>query len=62
MNEDRRIFTANQMAQRLGVTIRWLKQEAEAGRVPAIRAESRFLFNPDAVQEALLHRASEPQA
>ena len=45
-------------ARRLGVSARWLKVEAAAGRVPCLRADSRYLFDIDAVVNALLPRAA----
>lgn len=45
------------MARRLRVSQRWLRQEAEAGRIPSLRADSRFLFSSAAVECALLERA-----
>ena len=42
--------TVARMARKLGVTQAWLKGEAESGRVPCLRAGSRFLFSPDAVR------------
>ena len=44
-------------ARRLGVPARWLKSEAEAGRLPALRIGKRFLFNVAQVELALLQRA-----
>jgi hypothetical protein len=46
-------------ASRLGVPAAWLRAEAEAGRVPFLRAGRRLLFNPDSVAAALLERAKE---
>lgn len=51
-----------QMARRLGVTSRWLRAECEAGRVPHLKAEDRFLFDPDAVERVLLERARQCEA
>ena len=50
------LLTLQRMARRLGVTVRWLKNEAEAERVPCLRAESRFLFDPQTVTLALAER------
>jgi len=47
------------MARLLRVPVRWLRMEAEAGRVPHIRADRAFLFDPDAVERVLLERAQE---
>jgi len=46
------------MARRIGVTIRWLKDEADAQRVPCLRAGRAYLFLPSAVQKALAIRAA----
>lgn len=45
-------------ARRLGVSARWLKSEAVAGRVPCLRADSCFLFDADALTAALRERAA----
>jgi len=52
-------FVAVQHAAiRLGVPAAWLKAEAEAGRVPSLRAGRRILVNLEIVKDALLQRAS----
>lgn len=51
------------MARQLRVTAAWLRAEADAGRVPALKAGKRFLFAPEAVERVLAARASgEPKA
>lgn len=45
-------------ATRLGVPAAWLRSEAQAGRVPHLRAGRRILFNPAAVERVLLERAN----
>jgi hypothetical protein len=45
------------MARRLGVPVRWLQAEAEAGRIPHVRAEKVLLFDPETVERVLLERA-----
>ena len=47
------------LAQRLGLPAAWLKAEAEAGGIPSLRAGRRLLFNPEAVEHALIERANE---
>lgn len=42
----------------LGVPMSWLRNEADAGRVPCLRAGRRLLFNLAAVKAALLERAA----
>lgn len=46
-------------ARRFGVSLKWLKSEAIAGRVPVLMAEKRMLFNPEAVERSLANRAAE---
>ena len=43
-------------ARYLRVPVKWLRREAEAGRVPCLRADSRYLFDPKLVERALLQR------
>ena len=52
-----RLLTAGAMARRLRVRAAWLRSEAEAGRIPHIRAEDQYLFDPDAVDRVLVERA-----
>ena len=52
------LLTLPRMARQVGVTAKWLRAEAEAGKVPCLRAGSRFLFNSLAVKRALTKRAA----
>jgi hypothetical protein len=52
----------NRMARRLRVTVAWLRDEADAGRVPCLRAGTRYLFAPDAVERVLAERAATEKA
>lgn len=45
------------MARRIGVSVRWLKSEAASGRIPCLRADNVYLFDPDVVIETLAKRA-----
>ena len=45
------------MARRLRVPVRWLRNEAEAGRIPHVQAERVLLFDPATVEQVLLDRA-----
>ena len=49
------------MAERLGVPVEWLRVEAEAGRIPHLKARWRLLFNPETVERVLLDRARETE-
>jgi hypothetical protein len=52
-----RLVTARQLAGRLRVPATWIKQEAEAGRIPCIRAGREYLFDAETVAAMLLERA-----
>jgi len=52
-----KVFSLGRMAAHLGVTQAWLREQAESGKVPCLKAGSRFLFNPETVAEVLLRRA-----
>jgi hypothetical protein len=47
-----------QMARKLRVTNAWLRSEADAGRIPCLRAGKRYLFAPAVVVEILAERAA----
>lgn len=53
------LLTLPIMARRLRVPAKWLAREADAGRVPCLRAGNRLLFNEDAVMNRLVERAAE---
>ena len=50
------LIPLNRIARRLSVPVRWLRAEAEAGRVPALQAGGRWLSTLDAVEEKLLQQ------
>jgi len=54
---DKIFIPLHRLSQRLGLPSAWLKGEAEAGRVPCLRAGRRLLFNPKVVEETLIKRA-----
>ena len=54
------VLSLGRMARRLGVTITWLRAEADAGRIPCLRAGTRYLFCPSAVANVLAERAATP--
>ena len=47
------------MARRLRVPVKWLRGEADANRVPHLRADTVLLFDPEAVEHVLWQRARE---
>jgi hypothetical protein len=46
------------MARKLHVPVKWLKAEAEAGRIPHLQADRVLLFNAEIVQSLITERAS----
>ena len=57
MNE---LLSLSRTAQRVGVSKKWLRDQAEAGKIPCLNLENRLLFNPVAVIEVLAARAGNP--
>lgn len=53
-----RLITLTELATALGVPMDWLEAEAEAGRIPCLRAGKRYRFALVAVEAALVERAS----
>jgi hypothetical protein len=45
------------LARYLSAPAAWLREEAEAGRIPHLKAGKTLLFDPDAVEQVLLERA-----
>ena len=61
MNE-RQLHTLRMVARRFkryGLSVAWLKAEAEAGRIPCLKAGRRMLFDAEAVENVLIRRAAE---
>jgi hypothetical protein len=53
------VASVPQLARRLRVSQAWLRDEAAAGRLPAVPAGARnFLFNVEAVERVLAKRAA----
>ena len=57
-NEKPELLQIGVMARRLRVPVKWLRSEAEAGRIPHLKADRVILFNPFIVEKLLLQRAS----
>jgi hypothetical protein len=56
-NSAPQLVPLNRAARWLRVPFRWLRAEAEAGRIPCLRAEKRILCDFNTVQAVLLERA-----
>jgi hypothetical protein len=50
--QSRPVSLAN-MARRLGVPSEWLREQANRGRIPHLRAGDRYLFDPDVVESII---------
>jgi len=46
------------MARRLRVSADWLRGQADAGRLPHVKADRQYLFNAALIEQILLRRAS----
>ena len=62
MENTHALLPVGPMARRLRVTVGWLRGEADAGRVPCLKAGDRYLFAPDAVVKVLAERAAQVEA
>jgi excisionase family DNA binding protein len=60
MQHSKPLVTLPELSRLLGVPAVWLRQEAEAGRLPSVKAGRQFLFSTAAVEQVLIGRASEP--
>lgn len=49
---------ADELSVALGLPLQWLKREAEAGRLPCLRAGRRLLFDLERVKRVLSERSS----
>lgn len=58
MPDDDTLLTLRQLARQLGVPMRWLRREAEAGRLPHVKAGRQRLFNAPSVLRILAERAT----
>lgn len=56
MEQEQTLHPLGAAARALGVPQGWLRAEADAGRIPHLRAGSRLLFNVDLLKRALLER------
>ena len=51
------LLTLRELSSRLSVPQQWLRQQAEDGAIPSLRAGNSFLFRLDAVSESLAEQA-----
>lgn len=62
MNESKKPMYLGAMARRLRVPATWLRAEAEAGRIPHLRAGTALLFDPVVVERLIVARLNEMPA
>ncbi len=53
------VLSLPRMARRIGVTQQWLREQADTGHLPCLKAGNRYLFNPEAVEQAVAAKAAE---
>lgn len=62
MENRRETYTLNSVASRLGIERKWLKDQADAGELPHVKAgEKSYLFDLELIASILLDRARGPQ-
>jgi hypothetical protein len=62
IRDARELLTLRRMALALGVPAKWLRERAEAGEIPGLRAGNRWLFAPDVARDAVRAMAGDPLA
>jgi hypothetical protein len=58
MSEAHVLLNLQQLSRLLRVPATWLKAEADASRLPCVRAGSQRLFNAEVVERILAERAA----
>ncbi len=53
------LVTISQLSRMLKVSVRWLRKETDANRIPHLDAGKDTLYAPEAVRRSLVQRASE---
>ena len=56
------LVTLLDLARSLRLPVPWLREEADAGRIPCLKVGRRRLFSLDAVRAALAERAASSTA
>lgn len=57
MINEPRLLHIGPMARLLRLQVAWLRAEAEAGRIPHLKAGNSLLFDAETVERVLLERA-----
>ncbi len=56
---NKRLLPLEQTAERLNVPKKWLRDEAQAGRIPALVCGEFIRFNPAELERYLIQRAQQ---
>jgi excisionase family DNA binding protein len=54
---DKKILKLGHVARMFGVPVGWLKEQVEAGKIPAVKAGTVYLVKPKKVEKFLLEQA-----
>lgn len=57
-NEAPKLLSLPELAKALNLPAKWLKAEADAGRLPHLRVKYRYRFDFDAIVRILAERAA----
>jgi DNA-binding transcriptional MerR regulator len=57
IDNSERPLKLSEMARHLGVSVRWLRGEAERGALPHVKADTGLLFDRATVERLLAERA-----
>lgn len=58
MEHETKLLPLPHAARRLRVPAKWLREEAEAGRIPHLKAGGRLMLHLPTVEKVLLRRAA----
>lgn len=56
-----KLLSLHELSERTGLPVAWLKREADAGRLPCVRAGRRMFFDAEAVRQVLVDRQRDAQ-
>jgi len=59
MNQQPKLLNDSDLARWLRVPVKWVREEADAGRLPCVPAGNTHLFDPKLVETVLAKRARE---
>lgn len=54
------LLTTARMARQLGISCDWLREQADAGKIPCLKIGDRYFFSAAAVRDAMAVMAARP--